>query len=101
MSHCTEIAIFKVAKQNIERVIALSLQVFDEINANGPVIVAHKILKKDDDDEEICWQLTWINQEAVALTTKKWSSFKSTAELESLVGDKLYYGHFVDLNEQS
>ncbi len=101
MGHCTEIAIFKVAKKNFKKVIALSLRIFDEINADGLVIVSHKILQKTDNDEEICWQLTWVNQEAVALTTKKWSSFKSTAELESLVGEKLYYGHFVDLNEQS
>ncbi|AGH80894.1 hypothetical protein PCNPT3_04760 [Psychromonas sp. CNPT3] len=95
MSHCSEFAIFKVSKKNIPRVIALSLLIIQEINASEKVVIAHEILQKTDQEEELCWHLTWVNQEAVALIAKKWSSFPSSKELESLVGEKLYYGHFI------
>ena len=97
MNTCSEIAIFKVPKENRARVIELSLSIVKEINADKTVILSHQILSKTDDDEEICWHLIWLNTEAVALISKKWQSFPSTNELESLVTDKIYYGHFVNL----
>jgi len=97
MKTCFEIAIFKVPEQNRERVIALSHSIVSEINAQETLILAHDILVKTDDQEAICWHLTWLNQEAVANTAKKWPSFPSTQELESLVAEKIYYGHFLPL----
>lgn len=94
MSACSEVAIFKVPKENIPKVIALSLLIFDEINKQGIVVTSHEILQKTDNEEELCWYLTWVNQEAVKLTTEKWPSFPSTKALELLVGDKVYFGHF-------
>ncbi|OUR61290.1 hypothetical protein A9Q74_08900 [Colwellia sp. 39_35_sub15_T18] len=95
MSHCSEFAIFKVPKENIPRVIELSLLIFNEMNASETVIIAHEILQKIDNEEELCWHLTWVSEEAVKLTTEKWPSFPSTKELESLVGENAYYGHFI------
>tara|TARA_R110001583_G_scaffold18101_1_gene72388 strand:- start:4669 stop:4965 length:297 start_codon:yes stop_codon:yes gene_type:complete len=97
MSLCYEVAIFKVEKQHIPRVIELSLLVFNEINADQPVLTSYEILQKTDTIEELCWQLTWINEDAVKLTAAKWPSFTSTKELESLVGEKIYYGHFLSM----
>jgi len=97
MSLCYEVAIFKVEKQHIPRVIELSLLVFNEINADQPVITSYDILQKTDTIEELCWQLTWVNEEAVKLTAVKWSTFPSAKELESLVGEKIYYGHFLSM----
>lgn len=97
MTTCTEIAIFKVPKANLEQVIALSFSIVDEINADGKMILTHEILQKTNNAEEICWSLTWINQQAVALSAEKWATYPSTKALESLVADKVYYGHFVSL----
>ena len=94
---CSEIAIFKVPEKNRARVIELSLSIVKEINADKTVILSHEILSKIDNSEEICWHLTWLNKEAVTLIAKKWQSFPSSKELESLVTDKIYYGHFVSL----
>lgn len=97
MSNCSELAIFRVLKENIPRVIALSLSVVNEINANDIVIISHRVWQKTDNEEELCWHLTWVDQEAVKLTTKKWPSYPSTKALESLVGEKIYYGHFISV----
>ncbi|GLS90200.1 hypothetical protein GCM10007916_12670 [Psychromonas marina] len=97
MSSCSELTIFKVSKENIPKVIALSLLIIDEINANETVITSHNILQKTDNEEELCWHLTWINKEAAQLNTEKWPNLPSTKALMSLVGEKVYYGHFVDV----
>jgi hypothetical protein len=97
MSNCSEFAIFKVSKENIPRVIELSLLVIKEINSKETVITFHEILQKNDNEEELCWHLTWVSEEAVKLTAEKWSLFPSTKELESLVSEKVYYGHFIDV----
>jgi len=94
---CSEIAIFKVPEKNRARVIELSLSIVKEINADKTVILSHEILSKIDCSEEICWHLTWLNKEAVDLIAKKWKSFPSAKELESLVTEKMYYGHFTKL----
>lgn len=93
-SYCEEFAIFNVTERNYSRVIELSLSIFEEINAEEELIIAHNIFQKTDNNEELCWHLTWKNKEAVDATATKWPSYPSTKELESLVGDKLYYGHF-------
>jgi hypothetical protein len=46
-------------------------------------------------EEALCWHLTWVNKEAAKLTTEQWPSFPSTKEFQSLVGENIYYGHFV------
>ena len=97
MSSCLEIAIFKVPKDNIPRVIELSLSIIDEINSQGKVITSHHIFKKVDDEQEVCWHLTWVSIEKVKFISEKWSSFSSTKELESLVDERIYFGHFIDL----
>jgi len=97
MKTCSEIAIFKVPRENRDRVIALSHAVVEEINTPIPIILSHDILLKTDDKETLCWHLTWVNQDAVARTAKKWPNFSSTHELESLVEGKVYYGHFISL----
>lgn len=97
MSLCSEIAIFKVAKENIPRVIELSLLVFNEINADEPMITSYDILQKTDSVDELCWQLTWVDEQAVKSTALRWSALPSAKELESLVGDKIYYGHFLSV----
>jgi len=94
MSSCSEFAIFKVSKDNIPRVIELSLSVINEINSKNKVITSHDIFQKVDNEEELCWHLTWVSIEEVKLTSEKWSSFPSTKELESLVDKKIYYRHF-------
>ena len=95
MSTCTEFAVFKVAKENIPRVIELSYSIFNEMNRSKIVITSHAILVKTDDPEEICWHLTWTNADTAKETTAKWPSFPSTQEFQSLVGKNVYYGHFV------
>lgn len=94
MSICTEFAVFKVSKENISKVIQLSLSIFEEMNSNGAVITSHKVLQKTDNEEELCWHLTWISKEAAKSTTEKWPTFPSTKEFQSLVGENVYYGHF-------
>ena len=94
MSICTELAIFKVPKENLARVIELSIMIFAEINVAEQLLLSHQIFQKTDNENEICWQLVWVDQAAVDLSTEKWPSYPSTKELESLVADKIYYGHF-------
>ena len=95
MSICTEIAVFKVAKENTRRVIELSNLIFEEMNSIEVVIISHEILQKKDNEEEICWHLTWVNAEAAKVTTSKWPTFPSTKEFQTLVDENVYYGHFV------
>jgi hypothetical protein len=95
MAKCTEFAVFEVKEVNLARVVALSESLFSEINAEQENIIAHEILVKIDNEEEICWHLTWANVEAVKASSTKWSTYPSAAEIESLVGKKFYYGHFV------
>lgn len=95
MSTCTEFAVFEVDEANLTRVVALSESLFIEINAEHKNIIAHEILVKTDNAEEICWHLTWANVEAVKCCSTQWSTYPSAAEIERLVGKKLYYGHFV------
>ena len=101
MPTCIEIAVFEVAKSNLARVLEVSETLFSEINAEQKNIIAHEILTKVDlsteispELAEVCWQLTWVNAEAVQISKSKWSTYPSSAEIESLVGKKLYYGHF-------
>jgi len=98
MTTCTEVAIFNVAKDNIARVKALSLLLFDEINVDETLITSHNIFQKIDNDEQLCWLLTWRSKEAAKSTSEKWPYYPSTKALESLVGEKVYYGHFVELS---
>ena len=93
-NNCKEIAIFKVSQSNFDRVMALSVKIFEEMNADEVVITDYEVFQNVDKHDEICWYLTWKNLDAAKLTTQKWPSFPSTKELESLVGDNLYYGHF-------
>ena len=95
MKSCLEIAIFKVSKDNISRVIELSLSVINEINALEEVILSSDIFKKVDDDEELCWHLTWVSREKINFIKGRWSSFPSVKELELLIDEKVYLGHFV------
>ncbi|TYK64928.1 hypothetical protein [Colwellia echini] len=97
MTKCTEFAVFEVTKANLGRVLALSESLFSEINANKKNILEHQILVKTDNEEEICWHLTWANIEAVKASSEQWSSYPSAAKIEQLVGKKLYYGHFVSV----
>jgi len=78
-------------------VVTLSESLFIEINAEQDNIIAHEILVKTDNAEEICWHLTWVNVEAVEACSTQWSTYPSAAEIERLVGKKLYYGHFVSV----
>ena len=94
MNTCSEIAIFNVPAVNIQRVIELSLLIFKEINAVDSLILSHEILQKTDDKESICWLLTWVNQAAVKQVAENWATLPNTRELETLVSDKVYYGHF-------
>ncbi|MFT5757355.1 MAG: hypothetical protein ACI9LM_002084 [Alteromonadaceae bacterium] len=94
---CTEFAVFKVCKENIRRVAELSKAIFTEMNAEEKVISSFQILQKIDNEEELCWHLTWVSAEAAKTTTEKWPSFPSTKAFQSLVDENKYYGHFVDL----
>jgi hypothetical protein len=95
MTACTEFAVFKVAPENMSRVIELSLAIFNEMNTPHTVITAHQILQNTTQPDELCWHLTWINKEVAGATTQQWPSFPSTQEFQTLVGKNLYYGHFV------
>ncbi|AOW78663.1 hypothetical protein A3Q34_18570 [Colwellia sp. PAMC 20917] len=95
MSYCYEVAVFSVSKENQQRVIELSQLLFEEMNKERAVLISHSILSKTDNAEEICWQLVWLDEAAVEENAKKWTTFPSSAELESLVGARLYYGHFL------
>ncbi|TWX57743.1 hypothetical protein [Colwellia hornerae] len=95
MPYCHEFAVFSVSKENQQRVIELSELLFAEMNNENAVLISHNILLKTDNDEEICWQLVWLNEAVVEENAKKWPSFPSSAELESLVGARLYYGYFL------
>ena len=109
---------FEVAKSTLERLLEVSEILFAEINAEQKNILAHQILTEVDlsteiaegeaEDKleeraaenipelaEVCWQLTWVNAEAVQASKSKWSTYPSSAEIERLVGKKLYYGHFL------
>ncbi|KGJ96016.1 hypothetical protein [Colwellia psychrerythraea] len=117
MSQCIEIAVFEVAKSNLERLLEVSETLFAEINAVQDNILAHQIstkidLSKESSEEapaertekstaeseedlgEVCWHLTWANTQAVQASKSMWSTYSSSAEIERLVGKKLYYGHF-------
>lgn len=104
MSQCIEIAVFEVANSNLARVLEVSQTLFAEINAEQYNILVHQVSTKIDLSEgsaentseltEVCWQLTWANAQAVQASKSKWSTYPSSAEIESLVGKKLYYGHF-------
>ena len=96
MSICSEITIYKVAKDNIARVIELSLLVISEMNETQKVITAYQILQSIDNDDEVCWHLTWVSEEAIENNKQKWPSLPSANELMSLVEAKVYYGHFVE-----
>jgi len=95
MTYCSEIAVFSVSKENQAKVIELSEQLFCEMNSDREVLISHEILRKTDNKEELCWHLVWLDEQAVKENSLKWSSFPSSAELESLVGERLYYGHFL------
>tara|TARA_R110001583_G_scaffold9433_13_gene44823 strand:- start:3551 stop:3847 length:297 start_codon:yes stop_codon:yes gene_type:complete len=97
MPSCSEITIYKVAKENIPRVIALSLTIIAEMNENETVITSHEILQSTDNEEELCWQLTWVSEQAVKIYTEKWPNLPSANELMSLVDAKVYCGHFVNV----
>jgi hypothetical protein len=97
MSTCTEFAVFEVAKENLAEVITLSESLFNEINAEQEHVIAHEILVKTDNEEEICWHLTWASVEAVKISTANWHSYPSAKAIEALVGKKYYYGHFVEI----
>jgi len=94
---CSEITIYKVSKENIPSVVKLSLSIIAEMNADEKVITSHKILQSTDNEEELCWYLTWVSEEAVQLYTEKWPTLPSANELMSLVDSKVYYGHFTEL----
>lgn len=95
MAYCSEFAVFTVSKENQQRVIELSGLLFSEMNAERDVLISHDILTKTDNNEELCWHLVWRDEKAVQENSTKWSTFPSSAELESLVGERLYYGHFL------
>jgi hypothetical protein len=95
MPHCHEFAVFSVVKKNQKRVIELSELLFEEMNNERGALISHEILRKTDNDQEICWQLVWLKEKVVEENNKAWSTFPSSAELESLVGERLYYGHFL------
>lgn len=98
MGYCSEFAVFNVSQENLARVVELSESLFLEINALEKVIISHEILQKTDDPREICWHLIWSSEESVKLTAQKWTTFPSSRELESLVDEKRYYGHFIPLS---
>lgn len=97
MTPCTEFAVFKVTKENIAQVITLTTQVIEEINAKQLAITDHQIFQKQDNSEELCWQLTWKNIDEVNRIKQLWPTLKTAKALEALVDDKVYYGHFLPL----
>lgn len=94
MIPCIEIAVFQVKEGSLEQAIALSKAIFSEMNALETVITDYQILKKIDNPNELCWQLTWANEGVAKETTLKWPIFNSTKPFEDLVIKDLYYGHF-------
>ena len=127
MPTCIEIAMFEVAKSNLARVLEVSETLFSEINAEQKNILAHQISTKIDLSEgtanknaegqadgieqegsaentpeltEVCWHLTWANAQAVQASKSRWPTYPSSAEIERLVGKKLYYGHFAAVEEK-
>ena len=127
MPTCIEIAVFEVAKSNLEGLLEVSEILFAEINAEQDNILAHQVSTKIDLSEgtenenaegqadgreqegiaentseltEVCWHLTWANAQAVQASKSKWQTYPSSAEIERLVGKKLYYGHFVAATEK-
>lgn len=94
MKECYEFAIFKVAEENKAKAIELSLAVFKEINAKDTLILSHEVFEKLESSDEICWKLTWANEDAVKVSNKNWPTYASSKALESIVGEKIYYGHF-------
>lgn len=95
MPNCTEITIYKVSKENIPRVLELSLSVITEMNTDKDVITSYQVMQSVDNDDEICWHLTWVNQAAIKAGSKKWPHLPSSKALMSLVNEKVYYGHFI------
>ena len=95
MNQCTEFAVFRVEKENVNKAIELSKTIFSEMNEGHKVITSSKVLVKTDDPEEICWHLEWVNAEAAKTTTEKWPTFTSTKEFQNIVIKDVYYGHFV------
>jgi len=91
---CTEIAVFRVKKADLDQVIALSKAIFSEMNAKGEVITAYQVLTKTDDPEQICWHLTWVDADTAKAITEQWPTFSSTKAFQSLVEKDIYYGHF-------
>ena len=61
MKKCTEFAVFHVAKENIDKAIALSNAIFSEMNIESKVITSSNVLVKTDNPEEICWHLEWVS----------------------------------------
>jgi hypothetical protein len=96
METCTEFAVFRVAKENVNKAVILSEAIFEEMNAEANVIVSSNVLVKTDNPEELCWHLEWVSTDAAKSTTAKWPTFPSTAEFQRLVVKDLYYGHFVN-----
>lgn len=95
MNQCTEFAVFRVTKENVNKAIELSETIFSEMNAGDKVITSSNVLVKTDNPEEICWHLEWVSAEAAKTTTEKWPTFSSTKEFQGMVVKDLYYGHFV------
>ncbi len=95
MSHYFEVTIYKVEKQYIPRVLRLSESIITEINHGSRVIISHQILQKIDNEEELCWQLTWANKEAIQYHSEHWFDLPSSNELMSLVKEKIYMGYFL------
>jgi len=54
------------------------------------------VLQKTDSEEGLCWHLVWIDAQVAKETTSRWPTFPSTKEFQSLVGENVYYGHFID-----
>ena len=71
MTYCSEFAVFRVAKENQSRVVALSELLFAQMNAVREVLISHQILHKTDNAEEICWHLVWRDEAAVQENSKK------------------------------
>ena len=91
---CTEVAIFKVESQHIDQVIEISKSVIDEMNADEVVVLDYSIKLKTDDPNTICWLLTWKDEQAAHVSAKQWKNLPSSAALEVLVQQELYYGYF-------
>lgn len=97
MIPCHEFAVFEVTPENQEEIIALSLTLFDEMNAEDNVLISHDIMRKTDNKEQICWHLVWRDESAVEQSRTKWSTYPSANAIQRLVSKKLYYGHFTDV----